>query len=250
MIDIADDNLKLALVQALLHHEVLAPFDRSKFILEHNLPHGEGEGGYPEDADPDENPDYRKVHEIESELLSWLEPKHLPLIEYIHWAGGQDVQHWIWTFWDGESDEFDITDLTGIASLTALRSLSLVSCCSVHDLAPLTGMATLETLVCCGTSKAGAGVRDVRPLASLPNLRRLDLDYHRELRDLSSLAGHPTLSELNVNHTAVEDLSFALTLPKLTKLDASLWGGSASIAAANASVIDALRARGVKTTVW
>ncbi len=249
MTEIVDKNLKLALVQALLHHDVHPPFDRTKFILEHNLPHGEGEGGYPEDADPDENPDYRKVYEIESELLSWLEPKHLPLIEYVQWQGGQDVQHWIWTFWDGESDEFDITDLTGIASLTALRSLSLVSCCTVQDLTPLAGMATLEALVYCGPGKKDAGVRDVRPLASLPGLRKLDLDYHRELRDLSPLAGHPTLSELNVSNTAVEDLSFALTLPKLTKLTASPWGAGKPIAPANASVIDALLARGVKTAV-
>lgn len=72
---------------------------------------------------------------------------------------------------------------------------------------------------------------------------------HRELRDLSPLAGHPTLSELNISSAAVEDLSFALTLPKLTKLTASPWGAGKGIAPANASVIEALRARGVLTTV-
>src|SRR4051812_7320168 len=103
-----DVNLKLAIVQALIDAGTLPRFDRKRFVLENNLPRGDAEledgEDKPEYEDEHDDPDYHKMYAIEHELLSWLKPEHLPTVELIQWGGGQKVQGWIWTYWDGESD--------------------------------------------------------------------------------------------------------------------------------------------------
>ncbi|MGZ3422970.1 MAG: DUF6892 domain-containing protein [Polyangiales bacterium] len=244
---ITDAHLRLAIVDRLIVEGVLPRFDRKKFILEKKLPRGEGERARGEAAPEDgDDPDYRKVREIQKELLSWLKPKHLPKVTTISWGGGARVQHWIWTFWDGEGGEFDVEDLTGIAACTSLRALS-GHCFRTGDLEPLSGMETLESLHL-GTG-GKTGVTDVRPLATLRRLKKLDLSDHGKLNDLSPLAGHPALEELHLSCTAVTDLAFALELPKLKRLRASTWGAGAQLAEKNAAVLSALKKRKVDLKV-
>lgn len=239
-IPIPDDNLRLALVQSLIDSGVLPPFER-----------------------PAQLDDHHKVGAIESELLSWLRPEHLPRIESVVWEGGMSVQHWIWTYWNGEDSAFSIADLRGIAACTALRELLIWACSDVADLAPLAGMTTLGRLAC-----VGGRVSDLAPLAGMQRLTTLDLGYQR-LRDLTPLAGlrgltrlrvpHnrdvadpspllelPALVELDVTATALRDLSFALELPVLGKLAAS---AEQPLSAHNHAVVTALRRRGVKVRV-
>ena len=252
---IVDDNVKLMLVQALIDAEVLPALDRRQFVLDHDLPRGEGERNEAELAAfdaaaeageiDDEDPDYRKLYEIESELLSWLRPEHLPLVESANWGGGKAVQHWIWKFWDGESDEFDLTDLTGIAACTRLRRLSLWACCAVRDLTPLTGMTTLEALEISGPGDAPL---ELRPLTTLSRLTTLALAHQPQLTDASPLTALTRLRELTLSSTGVADLSFALALPQLTKLNASGFTGK-SLADANVATLVELRARGVNVQV-
>ncbi|MGZ5970359.1 MAG: hypothetical protein ACXWP4_21965, partial [Polyangiales bacterium] len=68
------------------------------------------------------------------------------------------------------------------------------------------------------------------------------------LKDLSPLAGHGALEELDLGSTAVTDLSFALELPRLKWLHASPFGAG-TIADQNASVLATLRSRGVDVKV-
>jgi hypothetical protein len=221
-----DENLRLAIIQALLNEGVLPKFDREAFMKKNAIE---------SDGDNDD-PDYRFVHEIQSEILSWLLPEHLPRVKSIEWAGGQRVQHWIWSQWDGESDEFDVQDLTGIGACTALTKVRFDACCAVTDLTPLTKLASLEELVISGRT-----LTDVAPLARVPRLRALKLNYHRDLRDLTPLAGHASLETLDVCSTGVTDLAFATTLPKLRELKAD--------EEAKGQAVDALTARGVKVVL-
>lgn len=97
-----DDALRLALVDQLIRNGVLPAFDRATFIRERGLARD-----YPDNDELD----YQFVFEIQFQLLSWLQPSHLPLLEELYWAGGMQTQHWIWNYWDGESDEFDVASL-------------------------------------------------------------------------------------------------------------------------------------------
>lgn len=233
---ITDDNLRLALVERLIGDDVLPEFDRREFVLANDLPRGENEDG-PDYDDVDDNPDYHIVPEIKAELVSWLLPRHLPLVDSILWEGGMRTQHWIWTFWDGESDEFDIESLAGIEGCTALRTLSLRNNSAIRDLGPLAAVTTLERVALSGR------FRDITPLRALPRLVELDLSYVTSVKDLRPLRGHPTLETLDIKSTSVEDLSFARELPRLKKLVVS---EEAAQTVANEKTISTLANRGVE----
>jgi hypothetical protein len=55
-----------------------------------------------------------------------LPPEHLDRVERLAWMGGGHVTaHLVWSQWDGESDEFDITSLEGIEALRNLKRLEV-----------------------------------------------------------------------------------------------------------------------------
>ncbi|HUT76821.1 MAG TPA: hypothetical protein VM285_04000, partial [Polyangia bacterium] len=63
---------------------------------------------------------------------------------------------------------------------------------------------------------------DLKPLAGLSKLRRLDLRFIDKLADLSPLAGLSNLEYLNVTGTAVTDLSPLVKLPRLAEFEARM----------------------------
>ncbi len=55
-----------------------------------------------------------------------LTQEQLDGIERLHWTGGgYDIQHAVWSQWDGESGEFDIRSLQGIEALRNLKRLEV-----------------------------------------------------------------------------------------------------------------------------
>jgi predicted DNA-binding WGR domain protein len=214
-IDIPDVNLRLAIVNALVDQKVIKKLDRKKFLATHEIRPQDLEDSS-KGEDPRDALDWTKVLPIQDAILALLEPQHLPKLKELYWGGGQWVQHAIWSQWDGEGGEFDIDDLTGIAACTSLRVLDLGPCATVDDFSPLTGMETLEEV-----GKEGDKPTNVKPLATLPRLRKLELTYNERLTNLSPLAGHAALEEIDIRWTGVVDLAFALELPKLKVLKAA-----------------------------
>jgi predicted DNA-binding WGR domain protein len=235
---IPDVNLRLAIVQALTDAKVLPELDRKKFLANEKVdPLLDLEDG-------DQDIEYTKVLPIQKALVAQLQSKHLPQIKKIWWEGGLDVQHLIWSQWDGEGGEFDVESLEGIDACTSLETFSLAWCTKVKDASPLGGVKTLEVV-----SVAGSDVTDVRALAGLPKLREIDLSYNRQLVDMTPFAGHATLEKIDIARTGVIDLSFAMDLPALKKLRVTKWGPESATAKANTKVVNALKKRKVAVDV-
>ena len=79
----------------------------------------------------------------------------------------------------------DVQDLAPLAGLAQLQSLSLTGCTGVTDLAPLAGLAQLRWLDLVGCT----GVADLAPLAGLTQLPWLGLVGCTGVADLAPLAG-------------------------------------------------------------
>ncbi|GAA4950902.1 NACHT domain-containing protein [Streptomonospora halophila] len=108
---------------------------------------------------------------------------------------------------------WDAGEFTDLSPLTALplRSLGLIRCSRVCDISPLAQMTDLEFVSLVGTSVTDLSslarhrnleavnlgnchaIRDLRPLAKLPRLRRLSVEGARPGLDLASLARHRNL---------------------------------------------------------
>jgi len=119
-IEIADPNLKLAILDALAE---LGLCDLGDDVPEDEL-------------EPDEK--------IRARLLALpLRQEDLDRITELGWEGGHGIQHAIWAQWDGEDDYFDIHDLTGIEQLSHLERVRF-ACSNVTDFAPLARLPRLR----------------------------------------------------------------------------------------------------------
>jgi internalin A len=116
-------------------------------------------------------------------------------------------------------NETSVSDLTSLSGLSSLQSL-LCRNTSVSDLSPLSGLTSLQTLVCRSTS-----VRDLSPLSALTSLQSLDCSFTL-VSDLSPLSGLTSLQWLNCNYTLVSDLSPLSGLTSLQTLQG--WRTSVS----------------------
>ena len=66
----------------------------------------------------------------------------------------------------------------------------------------MSGMTSLDVAIL-----SGSMIRDLEPLAGLPNLKILEVSNCGYLEDISPLAQCPSLKMLNISYTAVSDLS-------------------------------------------
>lgn len=95
-----------------------------------------------------------------------------------------------------------VTDLGPLESLTHLTELTVVNLESpTYDVAENPYV-----------------IRDIRPLRSLTQLRKLNLGFNK-IEDLSPLASMKRLEELNLQHNAITDLSPLASLTNLKSLD-------------------------------
>jgi hypothetical protein len=163
MADVKDPNLRLTLLQAAWDAGALPPFDKQAFY-QNTL----GEP-YDPKADYNERIDKR----VRDALLATPMPDDvLERLKVVAWDGGNDVHHFVWTNWDGESDEFDVADLTGIEKCKNLERLLFIAGARFTDCKPLTGMSKLRDVMIHGTK-----LFDLRPLSTLPALDKLEVAF-------------------------------------------------------------------------
>lgn len=139
---------------------------------------------------------------VQSALLAIaLPPDVLARITQIVWNGGNDVCGVVWSQWDGETDEFDVTDLGGIEACTGLRCLELSSAAAVRSVEPLGTLHALEELDLSGNR---GPIQDLHPLRALPRLRQLELGCNY----VNSAPNQEVLRQLKargVQATTIED---------------------------------------------
>jgi Leucine-rich repeat (LRR) protein len=104
-----------------------------------------------------------------------------------------------------------------VASLVKIKDditrLEIRDSAEVSDLAPLSQLAHLESLVLSELPL----VRDLAPIARLPNLKRLSLHAKRDL-DISPLRGAESLETLSMSLPRLQDLSPLRGLKKLNRI--------------------------------
>ena len=161
MTNIADDNFRLTLLQSAWDQELLPPFDKQAFYA------GELKTPYDPRADYNDRIDER----VKKHLLAIPLPDELLAnLTRVTWDGGNEVFHYIWTNWDGESDEFAVHNIAGIEVCTGLETLQFISGAQFDDCAPLARLSKLEDVMLLGGTMA-----DLRPLTKLPRLRKVEV---------------------------------------------------------------------------
>ena len=99
-----------------------------------------------------------------------LTHEHLGSVTQIVFDAGNAIYRYPFYFWDGETDEFDVTSLEGLDGCTNLRSLDIISMVrGPVDVKHLLGLPKLES-VCFG----GTPVVHPEAILALPALRTVD----------------------------------------------------------------------------
>lgn len=148
-----------------------------------------------------------------------------------------------WSEYRAEAEMYwqPISDLAGLEYCVNLRELGLDGN-AVRNLRPLAGLAHLQEVWLVQNS-----VKSVEPLGGLAKLKTLVLDMNYHLESVEPLADLPSLEYLNINDTAVTDLTPLTGLPALTRLRWSSRAAMSDVARQTAmSVLEALSTRGVQ----
>ena len=126
-----------------------------------------------------------------------------------------------------------VEDLSPLARLHQLKKLELAGT-SIEDLSPLVGLQRLQSLSCGfkfarqllerSSHKLGQ-ITDLTPLATLKDLRLLEVRGCRGVTDFSPLSGLQKLQSLNLSSAGVTDLSPLAGLHELRVLNLSLCTG-------------------------
>ena len=103
--------------------------------------------------------------------------------------------------------------LEGISDLPALTQLHIEENTDLCDISPLATCTVLEQLSAWKTA-----IQDLTPLAGHPSLRDINLNSTK-VTDVSPLADIPTLERVWLYGTAVEDVSCLASLPRLNDLN-------------------------------
>ncbi len=156
---IKSDNLRLAVLEELIHLKVLPASDTE--TLYQQIFHKE----YDDEAG------YEPIEKIKNHLLGQdLPDKYLKVISGIGWSGGISIQHVIYPYWDGEDEYYHIEDFSGIEVLENLESIA-GNLFLATDVRPLAGLKKLSS-VQIENQKA---IENLCPFLELPELKKLSL---------------------------------------------------------------------------
>ncbi len=107
-----DPNFKLVVMDELLSRRAI-DLGEPEMLARHLLG-----AGYSEDRDG-----YEFLEPVYRYLVRYpLTPDHLAAVEQLGFDGGNEIYTYPFPFWDGESEEFDVSSLGGIELLQNLRS--------------------------------------------------------------------------------------------------------------------------------
>ncbi len=126
--------------------------------------------------------------------------------------GRAPLAHWRPWIFDLDFSGKDLSDLAPLAGLASLQTLNLWNT-QVSDLSPLAGLASLQSL-----NLINNQVSDLSPLAGLASLQSLDL-RDTQVSDLAPLAGLASLQTLTLWNNQVSDLAPLAGLASLQWLD-------------------------------
>ncbi|MDR3437864.1 DUF6892 domain-containing protein [Telmatospirillum sp.] len=131
-----DPNLKLAVLSELVERAEIdlgEPEDFLSALLSHKV--DIERSGYVKN---DAAYDYLIRYPLTQELLDKVSDLVVD--------GGNEIYRYVWYFWDGETDDFDIRSFEGIGKLRNLKKLRLISLVDQHrvDLAPLQSIPGLQ----------------------------------------------------------------------------------------------------------
>jgi uncharacterized protein (TIGR02996 family) len=174
---IPDLNLRLALVSALAAEGVIPKLDLAALKREH-----------PPDPDEDYN----------DNLAQFLGDTPLPddvlaRVKDVDWTDDHTMFA-IWPGFDGESEEFFIDDLSGLERCTGLERLAIYpgGAGAISDLRPLAALSRLQSLY------LQAPLVDLAPLAGLAALETITLHQVKAI-DLAPLLALPKLESLRID---------------------------------------------------
>ena len=126
--------------------------------------------------------------------LRWLEFKDSPVSDLSPLAGLTSLRR-VETYASKEPNLSPLKELTGLVNLTVAAS-------GVSDISPLSGLINLENL----TLEANRRISDISSLASMKNLKWLDLSSNK-ISDVSPLAALNNLEELHLQRNNISDIS-------------------------------------------
>lgn len=131
-----DPDFKLAVMSSLLESGALdlaAPEDLAAFVLKRAV-----------DLEED---GYDLISEAYDYLVRYpLTDADLAKVEAITFDGGNEIYPYCYYFWDGESEEFDISSTAGIGLCQNMRQLTCIAMIERLDAADLVGLGKLEAL--------------------------------------------------------------------------------------------------------
>ena len=100
--------------------------------------------------------------------LEKIETALLARVESLGFDGGNEIYHYIWYHWDGESNDFDLETIRGIEHCPQLRRFNEISMVKHCDLALLRPLVSLESI-----ELAPGAHPNARALLDLPRLQSL-----------------------------------------------------------------------------
>ncbi|MEO1139641.1 MAG: hypothetical protein AAFW87_09305 [Pseudomonadota bacterium] len=180
-----DQNFKLAVLDALMANGTLDLGDEAAFQAKLT----------------NRRYDYeRDGYALNQAFLSYLHlypltQTHLAAVEQLYFDGGLDIYAWIYPFWGGDTEDFDIHSMDDIALLPNLRVFEFSSMFGGSDLTPLATARKLEVI---GLGLVKAPWRNWQALLQLPNLRKLQFfgTNHTPLAD-------PVLTQLKARGVSI-----------------------------------------------
>lgn len=184
-----DVNLKLAILSRLIDKRLI-DLGTPRQLAEHVL-------GRAVDL---EEEGYEPIPEVRAYLDRY--PLTLELLNQVDGLvldGGNSAYPYVWFFWDGEDDSFDVRSLAGIEHCPNIKGLDLMSMIDAVDLNDLLPPFQVETI------NAGVELRNIPALLQMPRLRSVRILDDQLYEEVTS-PGHPNrqvMEELKANGVTV-----------------------------------------------
>lgn len=171
----ADANLKLVVLSALLWDKAI-DLGTPEELASHAL--GRAFDLYEEGDDPvPEAMEYLARYPLTEDLLGE--------VRALTFDGGEEIYRYVWYFWSGETEMFDVSSLEGLARCRNLERIEVISMLERFDIAALRGLDKLEK-VSISTEFENLGA--LRDLPGLKALRMVDNATYEQ----ANTPGHPT----------------------------------------------------------
>jgi len=155
-----DTNFKLTVIDALMELGVLNFGDFTEFLKQVEGP----DYDYEQDGYDLSEKAYRYFADYP------LTPDQLAKVEILVFDGGLEIYPFIFPFWGGETDDFDIRSIADMRHLPNLKTFEMISMQVNPDLAPLGQTRNLQRL---NLGLAPGSWKNMDVLLTLPNLQGL-----------------------------------------------------------------------------